>query len=60
MIEWKNGKAVVYEDRHGNTRCGMCHAPLWCDECGDMPESCPKCGAPLDYSIYSPNSNGDK
>lgn len=52
MSEWKNGKAVVYEDRHGNTRCGACYAPLWCNDCGDMPETCPQCGAPLDYSFY--------
>ena len=56
MSEWKNGKAVVYEDRHGNTRCGACCAPLWCNDCGDMPESCPQCGAPLDYSGYSPSN----
>lgn len=53
MAEWKNGKAVVYEDRHGNTRCGVCYEPLFCDKCGDMPETCPNCGAPLDYSSYT-------
>lgn len=52
MAEWKNGKAVVYEDRHGNTRCGSCCEPLFCNKCGDMPETCPNCGAPLDYSSY--------
>ena len=49
MSEWKNGKAVVYEDRHGNTRCSACSAPLWRNDGGNMPESCPQCGAPLDY-----------
>lgn len=53
MSEWKNGKCVVYEDRHGNTRCGVCCEPLFCDENGDMPDKCPHCGAPLDYSIYA-------
>ena len=37
MSEWKNGKCVVYEDRHGNTRCGVCCAALFCDDNGDMP-----------------------
>lgn len=54
MSEWKNGKAVVYEDRYGITRCGACCAPLLCNDCGDMPETCPQCSAPLDYSIYDP------
>lgn len=54
MSEWKNGKCVVYEDRHGNTRCGVCCAALFCDDNGDMPDNCPCCGAPLDYSIYGP------
>lgn len=54
MATWKNGKCVVYEDRHGNTRCGACCEPLFCKKSGDMPENCPHCGAPLDYSIYAP------
>lgn len=54
MSEWKDGKRLVYEDRHGNTRCGVCCAALFCDDNGDMPDTCPCCGAPLDYSIYSP------
>lgn len=54
MSEWKNGKCLVYEDRHGNTRCVVCCAALFCDDNGDMPDTCPCCGAPLDYSIYSP------
>ena len=37
MSERKNGKCVVYEDRHGNTRCGVCCAALFCDDNGDMP-----------------------
>lgn len=53
MAEWKNGKAVVYEDRHGNTRCGVCYEPLFCNECGDVPEACPNCGAPLVYSSFN-------
>lgn len=53
MVEWKNGKALVYEDRHGNTRCGACCSPLWCNDCGNMPNTCPQCGVPLDYGNYN-------
>lgn len=52
MENWKDGKALVYEDRHGNTRCSACCAFLSCDDNGDMPDKCPCCGAPLDYQIY--------
>lgn len=54
MKNWKNGKCAVYEDRFGNTRCGACMDALFCDENGDMPDECPRCGAPLDYSLYDP------
>ena len=57
MSTWKNGRAVVYEDRHGNTRCCVCCAPLFCNKFGDMPDECPSCGAPLDYSIYNEGSD---
>lgn len=58
MSEWKNGKAVVYRDLYGIARCGECYAPLWCSDFGDMPETCPRCCAPLDYSKYSAPSQG--
>ena len=59
MGDWKNGKSVVYEDRHGNTRCGACCSPLWCNDTGDMPDTCPQCGAPLDYSPYNAEHNAN-
>ncbi|MGE4354210.1 MAG: hypothetical protein AB7D36_09020 [Oscillospiraceae bacterium] len=43
----------VYEDDYGMSRCGYCNAELVCDECGDMPEVCPVCGKPLDWSYYT-------
>ena len=46
-------KCAVYEDWYGITRCGVCHAPLTCDDNGDMPEECPGCGSELDYSLYA-------
>ena len=53
MSKWINGKCEVYEDRHGNIRCEGCCEPLFCNENGDMPEECPRCGAPLAYSIFT-------
>lgn len=54
MNEQNTKKSAVYEDRYGLTRCGVCRKPLTCDKIGDMPDACPHCGAPLDYSIYKP------
>lgn len=42
----------VFETVFGEVLCGRCGAELECNECGDMPEICPKCGAFLSYSIY--------
>ena len=42
----------VYDTPFGDVLCGRCGAELECDECGDMPEFCPECGAKLDYSYY--------
>lgn len=42
--------AKVCEDNFGVLWCEDCGAELTCDENGDMPETCPDCGAPLDYS----------
>ena len=44
--------AEVYETPFGDVLCERCGAELECDECGDMPELCPECGAKLDYSYY--------
>lgn len=56
MSEWKNCRSAVYEDRHGNARCGACSTALFCNDCGDMPSTCPGCGAPLSYDSFSPSS----
>lgn len=45
--------AMVYEDNTGLTRCGTCKEELVCNSSGDMPETCPRCGALLDWSFYS-------
>lgn len=44
--------ANVYETDFGEVLCESCGASLECNECGDMPEICPKCGAFLSYGIY--------
>ena len=36
-------------DHDGISRC-ECGAAIECNECGDMPDVCPECGAELDYS----------
>lgn len=42
----------VFETPFGEVLCGRCGAELECDECGDMPEICPECGAFLPYEVY--------
>lgn len=41
--------SFAYIDRYGNCRCGRCCEPLFCDENGDMPVTCPRCDSELDY-----------
>lgn len=43
----------VYEDQFGICHCGKCDADLVCNECGNMPDICLKCGIRLDWSYYS-------
>lgn len=47
--------SAVYEDIHGVTRCGECDAEIVCNDTGDMPDICPACKRPLDYSSYGPH-----
>lgn len=48
--------SFVYIDRFGISRCGRCCEPLYCDENGDMPETCPRCDSELDYSNLNQSS----
>lgn len=45
-------KIEVYEGPFGEVICGRCGYELVCNDCGDMPNFCPNCGAELGYSIY--------
>lgn len=56
MSEWKNGRAVVYEDRHGNARCGACSTALFATTAAICRQPAPGCGAPLSYDFFSPSS----
>lgn len=51
-------EAEIAETEYGELRCALCNELLLCDECGDMPEECPNCGATLVYpaSIGGANS----
>lgn len=44
--------AQVYETPYGEVICERCGFSLESNDCGDMPDYCPKCGAKLDWSIY--------
>ncbi len=48
--------SFVYIDCYGECRCGLCGEPLYCNECGDMPETCPRCDSELDYSNLNQSS----
>lgn len=52
----KDSEAIeVYETPVGEVLCGRCGRELECNDCGDMPDICPECGAPLNYSYYEVN-----
>lgn len=43
-------KAVTVSiDDYGMTHCENCGAELLCNECGDMPDCCPQCGAAINW-----------
>lgn len=49
----KGADSAVTMDDQGVTHCGECGAEILCNECGDMPDFCPKCGKKLDYTIFT-------
>lgn len=36
-------------EQYGELFCAKCHSSIVCDECGDMPEQCPVCGAKFNW-----------
>jgi len=42
-------KVTVRIDDYGMTHCENCGAELLCNECGDMPDCCPQCGATINW-----------
>ena len=48
--------AEVFETPYGEVLCGRCGYSLECDECGDMPETCPECGEPIDWKGWEPDA----
>jgi len=43
----ENGRSA---EEAGIVFCGVCHAELLCDDGGDMPDICPKCGEKIDWT----------
>ena len=41
--------AMLPRESYGALYCKKCDADISCNECGDMPNQCPQCGAPLIY-----------
>ena len=46
-------------DDYGLVVCSECDEVLECDDGGDMPETCPNCGAWIDWSQWK-DPNGVK
>lgn len=40
-------------DDYGVTYCEKCGAELLCNECGDMPDTCPHCGRLIDWGAFT-------
>lgn len=50
-METKESARAALDD-YGATYCEKCGAELLCNECGDMPEICPRCGRVIDWSTF--------
>lgn len=50
-METKESARAALDD-YGVTYCEKCGAELLCNECGDMPEICPRCGRVIDWSAF--------
>ena len=48
----QGGESWAVTDNLGVVHCEHCGAELICDDCGDMPESCPKCRRTINWSTF--------
>ena len=48
----QNGESWTETDNLGVVHCNRCGAELICDDCGDMPESCPQCRRTINWSTF--------
>lgn len=51
-METKESTRAALDD-YGVTYCEKCGAELLCNDCGDMPETCPRCGRAIDWSAFA-------
>lgn len=50
-METKESARAALDD-YGVTYCEKCGAELLCNECGDMPDTCPRCGRLIDWGAF--------
>ena len=48
----QGGESWAVTDNLGVVHCEHCGAELIYDDCGDMPESCPKCRRAINWSTF--------
>ena len=48
----KKHLARAMRDDYGVTYCEKCGAELLCNDGGDMPDTCQRCGSPIDWSDF--------
>lgn len=51
-METKESARAAMDD-YGTTYCEKCGAELLCNECGDMPDTCPRCGRLIDWGAFT-------
>lgn len=56
----KRNKSIVKLTDDGLVYCEKCREMLFCNEFGDMPDVCPKCGRDLDWNEFIRITTEDK
>ena len=52
MLPDGSDRSMVQVDDYGSCFCGNCKTQIVCDDCGDMPLTCPQCGRNLDWFVF--------